>query len=47
MAEQFFAHESCCIDEGCAIGAGTRIWHFSHIMRAAPLGSSAISARMW
>ncbi len=38
MAEQFFAHESCCIDEGCAIGARTRIWHFSHIMRGCAIG---------
>lgn len=38
MAEQFFAHESCYIDEGCAIGAGTRIWHFSHIMGGCAIG---------
>lgn len=28
----FFAHETAFIDEGCTIGAGTKIWHFSHIM---------------
>ena len=28
----YFAHETACIDEGCEIGAGTKIWHFSHIM---------------
>lgn len=28
----FFAHETAVIDEGCQIGAGTKIWHFSHIM---------------
>ncbi|MCB0811089.1 MAG: N-acetyltransferase, partial [Flavobacteriales bacterium] len=26
------AHPTAVIDEGCTIGAGTRIWHFSHIM---------------
>ncbi|WP_148868367.1 acyltransferase [Tenacibaculum adriaticum] len=28
----FFAHETAVIDVGCKIGAGTKIWHFSHIM---------------
>jgi len=28
----FFAHESAIVDEGCEIGKGTKIWHFSHIM---------------
>ena len=28
----FFAHETAVIDEGCSIGSGTKIWHFSHIM---------------
>jgi UDP-2-acetamido-3-amino-2,3-dideoxy-glucuronate N-acetyltransferase len=28
----FFAHETAVIDEGCEIGSGTKIWHFSHIM---------------
>ena len=34
----FFAHETAVIDEPCAIGAGTRIWHFSHIMQNCILG---------
>lgn len=34
----FFAHETAVIDEGCTIGAGTKIWHFSHIMPGAVLG---------
>ena len=28
----YFAHETAVIDEGCQIGKGTKIWHFSHIM---------------
>ena len=28
----FFAHETAVIDEGCTVGKGTKIWHFSHIM---------------
>ena len=28
----YFAHETAVIDEGCQIGSGTKIWHFSHVM---------------
>lgn len=31
-------HESSYVDEGCHIGAGTRIWHFCHIMSGAVIG---------
>jgi UDP-2-acetamido-3-amino-2,3-dideoxy-glucuronate N-acetyltransferase len=34
----YYAHESACIDEPCSIGAGTKIWHFSHIMKGARIG---------
>ena len=34
----YFAHETAVIDEGCTIGNGTKIWHFSHIMPRAVLG---------
>lgn len=36
--KNFFAHESAYIDEPCEIGAGTKIWHFSHIMSNAKIG---------
>lgn len=34
----YFAHESAVIDEGCTIGAGSKIWHFSHIMKDSIIG---------
>ncbi len=34
----YFAHSSAIIDEGCIIGSGTRIWHFSHIMPGCIIG---------
>jgi UDP-2-acetamido-3-amino-2,3-dideoxy-glucuronate N-acetyltransferase len=34
----YFAHESSYIDDGCIIGEGTRIWHFSHIMPNCRIG---------
>lgn len=34
----FFIHPTAIIDEGCKIGEGTKIWHFSHIMPGAVIG---------
>jgi UDP-2-acetamido-3-amino-2,3-dideoxy-glucuronate N-acetyltransferase len=36
--DNYFKHESAYVDEGCAIGAGTKIWHFSHIMSDCVIG---------
>ena len=35
----YFAHPTAVIDEGCTIGEGTKIWHFSHIMPGAVIGA--------
>jgi UDP-2-acetamido-3-amino-2,3-dideoxy-glucuronate N-acetyltransferase len=37
---KYFAHETAVIDEGCQIGEGTKIWHFSHIMPNCSIGLS-------
>jgi len=34
----FFAHETAVVDEGCTIGEGVKIWHFSHIMPNCVIG---------
>ena len=34
----YFAHETAVIDDGARIGAGTKIWHFSHVMPGAVIG---------
>ena len=34
----FFAHQTAVIDEGCEIGEGVKIWHFSHIMPGSKIG---------
>jgi len=36
----FFAHETAIIDENCIIGAGTKIWHFSHVMSNCIIGEN-------
>ena len=40
MEKEYFAHESAYIDDGCKIGKGTKIWHFSHIMSNCILGEN-------
>ena len=37
---KYFAHETAVIDEGCQIGEGTKVWHFSHIMPNCTIGLS-------
>jgi len=38
----YFVHESAYADEGADIGAGTKIWHFSHIMKGAKIGDRCV-----
>ena len=38
----FFAHPSSIIDEGCQIGEGTKVWHFSHLMGGCVIGENCI-----
>jgi UDP-2-acetamido-3-amino-2,3-dideoxy-glucuronate N-acetyltransferase len=35
-----FIHETSLIDENCDIGAGTKIWHFSHILKNTQIGNN-------
>ncbi|MDR2036313.1 MAG: N-acetyltransferase [Bacteroidales bacterium] len=36
----YFAHPTAVIDDDCAIGRGTKIWHFSHIMKGCKIGEN-------
>ena len=38
MDKPYFAHSTAVIDDGCEIGEGTKIWHFSHLMTGCKLG---------
>jgi len=38
----YFVHESAYVDEPCEIGKGTKIWHFTHIMKNATIGERCI-----
>jgi UDP-2-acetamido-3-amino-2,3-dideoxy-glucuronate N-acetyltransferase len=41
-ARPYFVHESAYVDEGAEVGAGTKIWHFSHVMKGARIGERCI-----
>lgn len=38
--KNYYAHETAIIDDGCEIGEGTKIWHFSHIMPDCKIGEN-------
>ena len=38
--DHYFSHPTAVIDEGCNIGEGTKIWHFSHIMSGCIIGKN-------
>ncbi|HQU60804.1 MAG TPA: DapH/DapD/GlmU-related protein [Saprospiraceae bacterium] len=40
MSRTYFIHESAVVDQGAEVGAGSKIWHFSHVMGGAKLGES-------
>jgi len=40
MKKEYFLHESSYVDEPCAIGSGTKIWHFSHVMKDCEIGQN-------
>ena len=43
MSERdYFVHESAYVDEPCEIGAGTKVWHFSHVQRGARIGERCV-----
>ena len=36
--KDYFVHESSYVDEPCSIGPGTKVWHFSHVMKNSRIG---------
>ncbi|MDE6112783.1 MAG: hypothetical protein K2G46_05170, partial [Bacteroidales bacterium] len=38
--QDYFVHPTAIVDEGCHIGAGTKIWHFCHIMTGCRIGEA-------
>lgn len=42
MTESYYVHPSAIIDLPCTIGTGTKIWHFSHVMKGSIIGERCI-----
>ena len=40
LDKTFYVHPSAIIDEGCVIGKGSKVWHFSHVMPNCTLGEN-------
>lgn len=40
IMSDFYVHPTAVVDEGCKIGNGTKIWHFSHIMPDCIIGNN-------
>jgi UDP-2-acetamido-3-amino-2,3-dideoxy-glucuronate N-acetyltransferase len=36
----YFVHQSCSVDGPCEIGTGTKIWHFSHVLKGTRIGKN-------
>ncbi|MBV9990015.1 MAG: N-acetyltransferase [Alphaproteobacteria bacterium] len=42
MATDYYAHPTAVIDDGVAIGAGTKVWHFAHVLGGSKLGERCV-----
>jgi UDP-2-acetamido-3-amino-2,3-dideoxy-glucuronate N-acetyltransferase len=40
--KRYWAHPTAVVDRPAAIGAGTKIWHFSHVMAGARIGARCV-----
>lgn len=42
MSSDYFVHSTAVIDPGVRIGSGTRVWHFSHVLRGSEIGERCV-----
>ena len=42
MAQSYFCHETAVVDAGVEIGAGTKIWHFAHVLGGSRIGAHCV-----
>ena len=40
--QKYFQHNSAFVDDGCVIGEGTKIWHFSHVQSGSKIGMNCV-----
>jgi UDP-2-acetamido-3-amino-2,3-dideoxy-glucuronate N-acetyltransferase len=41
-SRDYFVHTTAVVDEGAVVGAGTKVWHFSHVMKGAKIGRHCV-----
>ena len=42
VPSDYFVHPTAVVDAGAVVGKGTKIWHFSHIMKGAKIGERCV-----
>ena len=42
MSKNYFCHETAAVDDGVEIGAGTKIWHFAHVLSGSRIGERCV-----
>lgn len=43
MADKnYFVHETAVVDDGCEIGEGTKVWHYSHVLKGSKIGKKTV-----
>lgn len=39
---EYYVHDTALVDDGCSVGKGTKIWHFSHILGGTTIGENVV-----
>lgn len=42
MSKAYFVHETAVVDDGCEIGEGTKIWHYTHVLKGSKIGRNCV-----
>ena len=42
MSTSYYTNEHAIIDDNVEIGAGTKVWHFTHVQSGARIGGNCI-----
>lgn len=42
IKNSYYKHETAIVDDGCQIGQGTKIWHFSHVIKGTVIGEDCV-----
>jgi UDP-2-acetamido-3-amino-2,3-dideoxy-glucuronate N-acetyltransferase len=40
--KDYFVHETAIVDDGCNVGEGTKIWHYTHVLKGSKIGKKCV-----